>query len=192
MIHDFEDENEVYDADYHARMRREMIPDGGSVHVPFYLMDSAQREAAGRHSLTDARRADGIRLRDEAHALMVDRMRNPKNYDLNGKRLVNDGVVDDLSDEEIYQLAKRLSGPLCLGVPTNYAYEANEEAPARENSRAAGPSRDNRRAHYPKPIRDRAEALRLRDESYALMVDRMRNPKNYDHSGHRIASSSAR
>jgi hypothetical protein len=134
MKHNFEDENEVYDENYIRRRRAEMVPDGGSVRVPVQLMDSAQRDRASRYSLADSR-SEGVRLRDEAHALMVDRMKNPKSYDHNGRRIVNDGV----------------------------------EAQGRE-SPMAGPSRDNRRPHSPKPIRDRAEAIRLRDETYALMV----------------------
>jgi hypothetical protein len=195
MKHDFEDENEVYDEAYHRRRRAEMVKDGEVVRVPFYLMDGVQREVADRRYALKDGRSDGVRLRDESYALMVDRMRNPKSYDQNGRRIVSDGIVDDLSEEEIFRLAQRLSGPMAVAVPTNYlaahSHEANEEATARENS-VAGPSRDNRRPHYPKPIRDRAVALRLRDESYALMVDRMRNPKNYDKDGRKIASSSAR
>jgi hypothetical protein len=181
-----EDETEIYDDEYHARRRREMIPDGGSVRVPLFLMDSVQREVeSGRRAALSDGRGDAVRLRDEAHALMVDRMRNPKNYDpLNGRRVVNDGVVDDLSAEEVYELAQRLAPVLAVGMPqfaVGHPHEANEA-----QGGTAGPSRDNRRAHYPKPIRDRAEAIKLRDEAHALMVDRMRNPKNYDLNGRRI------
>ena len=114
---------------------------------------------------------------------MVDRMTNPKAYDpLSGKRLVGDGVVDDLSDDEIFQLAKRLSGPMCVAVPENWSGSSHE---AEEDRGAERQDRDNRR-YYQKPVRDRAEAVKLRDESYALMLDRMKNPKSYDHNGRRV------
>jgi hypothetical protein len=131
----------VYDAKHIAKKKREMVPDGFSVRVPVTLMDSAQREVAGRYSLKDSR-SEAVKLRDKAYAEMVDRMRNPKNYDpLDGRRLVNDGVVDDLSDDEIFQLAKRLSGPMCVAVPENWSgssHEADED-----RGPTAGPSRDN-------------------------------------------------
>lgn len=174
----------IYDDEYKARIRSQMVPDGHSVRVPVMLMDSAQREVAGRHSLTDSR-SEGVRLRDESYALMVDRMKNPRNYDpLTGRRLVNDGVVDDLSDDEIFQLAKRLSGPMCVAVPENWngsSREADED-----QGGTAAPGRDNRHPHYKKPVRDREAAIKLRDQAYALMVDRMRNPKAYDHNGRRV------
>ena len=174
----------IYDDEYKARIRSQMVPDGHSVRVPVMLMDSAQREVAGRHSLTDSR-SEGVRLRDESYALMVDRMKNPRNYDpLTGRRLVNDGVVDDLSDDEIFQLAKRLSGPMCVAMPENWNGSSHEADEAQGGT--AGPSRDNRRPHYQKPVRDRAEAIKLRDQAYAEMVDRMKNPKAYDHNGRRI------
>ena len=114
---------------------------------------------------------------------MVDRMRNPENFDpLTGQRLVNDGVVDDLSDDEVHALAKRLGPVMGVGVPENWTGSPDE---ASEDNGLERQDRDNRRPHY-KPVRDRAEAVKLRDESYALMVDRMRNPKSYDKDGRRI------
>ena len=77
------------------------MADKGVVRVPLY--------ADGRRSRAAQTRALMRSPRDESYALMLDRMKNPKNYDaLTGRRLVNDGVVDDLSDDEIFQLAKRL------------------------------------------------------------------------------------
>ena len=178
MNHNFEDfydddGNGPYDRRYPGQR---VVADRGSVRVPLMLMDAA----SGRDT-----RSEAVRLRDKAHALMVDRLRNPKNYDpLNGRRLVNDGVVDDLSDDEIFQLAKRLSGPMCVAVPENWNGSSHEADEAQGGT--AGPSRDNRRAHYQKPVRDRAEAVKLRDESYALMLDRMKNPRSYDKDGRRV------
>jgi hypothetical protein len=141
------DTDTVFDKEYIRRKRAGMVPDGGSVRCPVTLMDSAQRDA---YSRTDTR-SEAVRLRDDAWALMVDRMKNPKKYDpITGK---------------------------CLDDPD----EVNED-----QAGTAGPSRDNRRVHYPKQARDHAEAIKLRDQSYALMVDRMRNPKSYDMNGRRI------
>jgi hypothetical protein len=180
MKPNFEDQDGVYDDDgngpYDRRYPgRRIVADKGVVRVPLMLMDAVPGRADTR--------SHAVKLRDESYALMLDRMKNPKNYDaLTGRRLVNDGVVDDLSNDEIFQLAKRLSGPMCVAVPENWngsSSEANED-----RGETAGTSRDNRRPHY-KPVRDRAEATKLRDESYALMVDRMRNPKRYDMNGRR-------
>ena len=172
MKRNFDDENDdLYDKRYPGQR---VIADGKRLHVPLTLMDSA----SGGDT-----RSEAIRLRDEAHALMVDRMRNPKAYDyLTGRRIVNDGVVDDLSDDEIFQLAKRLSGPMCVAVPENWSGSSHE---ADEDNGMERQDRDNRRPHY-KPVRDQAMATKLRDEAYAEMVDRMRNPKSYDMNGRRI------
>jgi hypothetical protein len=167
-------EDNVFDEAYHRRLRAGMVPDGHSVRVPITLMDSAQREVSGRYSLKESG-TDAVRLRDEAHALMVDRMCNPKNYDrITGKRLVSDGVVDDLSEQEIYQLAQRLSGPLQVAPPPDN-YLAGRSDPILSRSRpateAAPPSHgDNRR---PKQARDRAAGIAARDAAWAGMVSRM-------------------
>jgi hypothetical protein len=96
---------------------------------------------------------------------------------------VNDGVVDDLSAEDVYELARRLAPVLAIGMPEFAAGHPQEADEAQGGT--AGPSRDNRRPHY-KPVRDRAQAIKLRDQAYAEMVDRMNNPKSYDHNGRRI------
>jgi hypothetical protein len=187
MIHEVEDE--IYDEAYHRRRRAEMVPDGGSVRVPVHLMDSAQREVSGRHSLKDSR-TDAVRLRDEAHALMVDRMCNPKNYDrITGKRLVSDGVVDDLSEQEIYQLAQRLSGPMGIGVPDNYLAGPLRPHPVPQqtcNRSGAAVSGRQPQAHY-KQARDgrlpnpRAARRRLPLASRRSSVTPAGHPR--DHSG---------
>jgi hypothetical protein len=138
-------EDTVFDEAYIKRKRSEMVPDGHSVRVPITLMDSAQRDV---YSRTDTR-SEAVRLRDDAWALMLDRMKNPKKYDpITGK---------------------------CLDDPD----EVNED------QAGTAVSRDNRRPHA-KPARDHAEALKLRDQAYALMLDRMKNPKSYDISGRRV------
>lgn len=53
----------IYDAD-------DIIKDGEKVFVPNYLMDSAP-----------GGKSEAVRLRDEAHALYVDRLTHPKSYD---------------------------------------------------------------------------------------------------------------
>jgi hypothetical protein len=165
-------EDDIYDEAYHRRLRAEMIPDGGSVRVPLQLMDGMPREVVRGYSLADARRQA-----DEARAEMIDRMCNPKNYDQNGRRVV-DGIADDLTDDELYTLAERLAPMLALGPPNRFV-----NGPPRTTTDARP-----RRPEGVVKIRDRAEAIRLRDETHALMVDRMRNPKNYDQNGRRIAS----
>ena len=48
-------------------------------------------DALGSHTrntvVVGDRHAEGVRLRDEAHALMVDRLRNPKSYDADGRKV---------------------------------------------------------------------------------------------------------
>jgi hypothetical protein len=166
MKHDFEDENKKFDSAYTAKMKREMIPDGGRVHVPLYMMDGAP----GRIDT----RSEAVRLRDEAHALMVDRMRNPKSYDMNGRRL-DDGIADDLSEQDLYALARRLGPVMGVGVPDNYL--AGRVDPTLSQSRpateTAPPSRgDSRRPHY-KQARDAAAGIQARDAAWAGMVSRM-------------------
>jgi hypothetical protein len=160
----------VFDEAYHRRLRAGLVPDGGKVFVNVKCMDGA----SGRYSLTDSR-SEAVRLRDEAHALMVDRMTHPKNYDrLTGKRL-DDGLAEDLSPEDAYALAKRLAPMLGLAVPTDYL--AGRVDPTLSQSRpstpSAPPSRgDSRRPHY-KESRDRAAGLAARDAAWAGMVARM-------------------
>jgi hypothetical protein len=78
-------ENEVYDDDgngpYDRRYPgRRVVADKGRVRVPLMLMDGAP----GRIDT----RSEAVRLRDEAWALMTDRMKNPKKYDpITGKCL---------------------------------------------------------------------------------------------------------
>jgi hypothetical protein len=171
MKRNFDDENDngPYDPRYPGR---KVVADGGRVRVPLMLMDSAS-----------GRKSEGVRLRDESHALMVDRMRNPKNFDpLSGRRIV-DGVIDDLSAQDVYELAKRLAPVLAIGMP-KFAPGHPDEAD--EDNGMERQDRDNRHPHY-KPVRDQAMATKLRDEAYAEMVDRMKNPKAYSHlTGRRI------
>jgi len=51
------------------------------------LADALGSHARSTVVVGDAR-SEGVRLRDEAHALMVDRMRFPKNYDADGRKIV--------------------------------------------------------------------------------------------------------
>ena len=166
-----DDGNGPYDRRYPGR---KVAADKGIVRVPLYMMDSAPGRADTR--------SEAVKLRDESYALMVDRLKNPRNYDpIDGRRLVNDGIVEGLTDDEVHALAKRLGPVMGVGVPENWTGSPKE---ADEDNGLERQDRDNRRPHF-KPFRDRAEAIKLRDKAYAEMVDRMRNPKNYDMNGRR-------
>ena len=165
------DSENVYDAEYIARRKREMVPDGHSVRVPVLLMDSAQRDAYSRTGKSEA-----VLARDEAHAVMVNRMVHPKSYDLHGRKIVNDGAVDDLSEAELFLLAQRLSGPLGIAPPAD-SYLQGRVDPVLSRSRpateAAPPNHgDNRRPHA-KQARDHATGVALRDQAYAEYLARL-------------------
>ena len=88
-----------------------------------------------------------MKARDDAHRLMCDRMTRPKDFHpITGKRLVNDALdVGSLTDDEIFQLAKRLAGPMCVGVPENWTGTPKE---AEEDNGLERQDRDNRRPHF--------------------------------------------
>jgi hypothetical protein len=160
-------DSEVYDDDgngpYDPRYPgRRVIADRGKVSVPLLLMDASPRVDA---------RSEGVRLRDEAHALMVDRMRFPKSYDaITGARLVGDGIGADLTEDDAVELARRLAPILGTIVPDHPTYQPSQIRPATETD---PPSRgDSRRAHYPKQARDRAAGIAARDAAWAQLQSR--------------------
>ena len=135
------------------------------------MMDAAQRDAYSRTGKSEA-----VLARDEAYAVMVNRMTHPKSYDMHGRKVMNDGAVDDLSEEELFLLAQRLSGPLGIAPPAD-SYLQGRVSPALSQSRPATeadpPSRgDSRRPHY-KQARDAEAGIQARDAAWAGMVQRM-------------------
>ena len=157
----------VYDAEYIAKRKREMIPDGGFVRVPLTLMDSAP---GGKSA--------AVLARDEAHRLMCDRMTRPKDFNpITGKRLVNDELdVSSLTEAEVFALAQRLAGPLQVAPPPdNYLVGSTDHILSRSRPAVEAPPPphgDNRRPHA-KQARDRAAGIQARDAAWAGMVARM-------------------
>ena len=151
----------VYDAD-------DIVKDGEVVRVPNYMMDAAPGRVDNRSA--------AVKARDDAHRLMCDRMTRPKDFDpITGKRL-DDGIADDLSEEDLVALAKRLGPVMGVGVPDNYLAGVSNKpglSSSRPATEAAPPSRGDSRRPHAKQARDHATGNALRDRAYAEYLARL-------------------